>query len=560
MIWLLIALLALWLPPSAGYALGISDPGDIPRADPRQPIPDTLEPPMGADWRSGTYGPVAHQIPPDQEILPFGAHLFKGGFRGTRSSGLSPDYQILPGDQVTLRVWGAVEIERVLPVDAQGNLFIPFVGPVHVQGLSHDQLDNRVRGAVNSVFTDNVEVYTNLQGTQPVAVFVTGRVENPGRYAGSPHDSLLYFLDQASGIDQETGSYRRVRIQRDGETIARADLYDFLLTGNIPHVQFKEGDTIVVERRGPSVTVGGDVARAYRFELDQDTLNGEGVLDLAQHRPGASHVLVRGVRDDGPHSAYLSLSDFASVRLNDGDQIIFSEDQRKDVIVVEIEGSYQGPSRFAVPKDARLKELLDSIAVNPDMTDVQSVSIRRESVAQRQRQSLEESLRRLEQAYLGASSATAEEAQIRAREAELIQNFVTRARQVEPTGRMVVARDDRIANIRLQDGDVITIPERADSLLISGEVLVPQAMIFVSGDTVRDYIERAGGFSRQADERNILVVRANGEVRDARQVTLRAGDEILVLPEVPTKNLQLAATLTQILYQIAVATRVIVDL
>jgi len=33
-----------------------------------------------------------------------------------------------------------------------------------------------------------------------------------------------------------------------------------------------------------------------------------------------------------------------------------------------------------------------------------------------------------------------------------------------------------------------------------------------------------------------------------------------VMPEAPTHNLQLAATLTQILYQVAVATRVAVDL
>ena len=51
-----------------------------------------------------------------------------------------------------------------------------------------------------------------------------------------------------------------------------------------------------------------------------------------------------------------------------------------------------------------------------------------------------------------------------------------------------------------------------------------------------------------------------GGVVAAEDVTLRPGDEILVMPEVPTKNLQLATSLTQILYQIAVATKVAVDL
>ncbi len=92
-------------------------------------------------------------------------------------------------------------------------------------------------------------------------------------------------------------------------------------------------------------------------------------------------------------------------------------------------------------------------------------------------------------------------------EAELINRFIARASKAEPNGRLVVANNDHIANIRLQDGDVITIPERSDSLLISGEVLVPQSVVFATGKTVEDYIDGAGGFSQHADESKILIVR-----------------------------------------------------
>lgn len=551
---------ALLFASGSAMAQTIGGMGDIPRAERAEPVPDTLEPPSGIDWRTGTVGPVHGTMPRQQDITPFGAHLFQGGFRGTRAAGLSPDYKILPGDQVTVRVWGAVEIDRVLPVDVQGNVFIPFVGPVQVQGTRNAELNDRVRSAILSMFPENVEVYTNLQGIQPVAVFVTGEVENPGHYAGSPDDSLLYFLDQASGIDDETGSYRQVRVLRQGQTLVEADLYKFLLEGRIPRPQFQDGDTIVVERRGPAVTVGGDVSRYQRYEMEPDRLDGDGLLSLARIRPDVSHVLLRGTRPQGPFSAYLTLDDFRHSALADGDEVLLLADQRADTIVVQVEGSYLGPSRFSVPRDAQLMELLDSIAVDPRLTDVESISIRRKSVAERQRQSLDESLRRLETTYLGASSATVEEAEIRAREAELIQNFVAQARLVEPSGRMVVASNDRIANVRLQDGDVITIPERSESLLISGEVLIPQAMIHIAGQDVQEYIRRAGGFSQHADRKNILVVRQNGEVRAAGDVKLRPGDEILVMPELPTKNLQLAATLTQILFQLAVAAQVVLDI
>jgi hypothetical protein len=91
-------------------------------------------------------------------------------------------------------------------------------------------------------------------------------------------------------------------------------------------------------------------------------------------------------------------------------------------------------------------------------------------------------------------------------------------------------------------------------------VLAPQATVFHASNDVMDYIERSGGFTQHADKKNILVVRLNGEVRKASDVDLQPGDEILVLPAVPTKNLQLATSLTQIIYQLAIAAKVAIDL
>ncbi|WP_107852218.1 polysaccharide biosynthesis/export family protein [Oceanimonas marisflavi] len=510
-------------------------------------------------WQNARYG-IPNASRPEADYPSFGSHLFSGGFSGVRADGLNPDYMITPGDQITLRVWGAVDIDKVLPVDAQGNIFIPGVGPIKVQGVKHSQLDTRVRAAVNSIYSNNVQVYTNLQGVQPVSVFVTGYVQNPGRFAGTPSDSLLYFLDQAGGIDDATGSYRKVRVLRYGKTIARADLYAFLLNGVLPRLQFKNGDTIVVEERGPTVTVEGDVARPYRYELLSTGMTGNELLRLARLKSNVTHVLLRGARAQGPVSSYIKLNEFGQQPLNSGDQLVFSRDMRDNTIVVQLEGSYYGPSHFALPRDARLHELLNAIAVPQSMTDTSSISLKRVSVAERQKQALDESLARLETTYLGATSSTAEEAQIRVREAELISQFIERARQVEPNGRLVLANNGQISDIRLQDGDVITIPEISDSVLISGEVLVPQSVVFNAKRSAKDYIAGAGGFTEHADASRILVVRQNGEVREADDVSLRPGDEILVLPKAPTKNLQLAGTITQILYQIAIAAKVAVDL
>ncbi|WP_018915540.1 polysaccharide biosynthesis/export family protein [Vreelandella zhanjiangensis] len=545
---------------STVLAQSISLPNTIIPEDQARAQQEQVNDTPRADWRSGTYGPVSAPMQNPDALPPFGANLFTGGFRGAMGDGLNSDYQVKPGDQVTVRAWGAFEFDRVLPVDAQGNIFIPGSGPLNIEGQNSQQVDNSVRRAITSVYPDNVEVYTNLQGVQPVAVFVTGYVDSPGRYAGTPNDSLLYFLDQAGGIDQDLGSYRQIRVMRNDRTVATVDLYDFLINGTIARPQFQDGDTIVVEERGPAIAVGGDVHREHRYELLGNQLSGAELVNLARLKSGVSHVLLRGSRENGPIAQYFPIDMFYGQTIRSGDEVMFSADKRSETIVVEVEGSYYGPSRYALPRDARLSELLDAIAVPENMTAVESISLQRESVKEQQRQSMEDSLRRLETTYLSASSSTNEEAQVRAQEAELIQNFVQRARELEPSGRMVVAYDGRISDIRLQDGDVVTIPEISDSMLISGEVLVPQAAVYRPGMNVIDYIESAGGFTNRADDDHILIVRQNGAVENARRVNLRPGDEIIVMPAAPTHNLQLAATLTQILYQVAVATRVAVDL
>jgi len=491
---------------------------------------------------------------------PFGSNLFHGGFSQSRENGLNPGYVIQPGDSVSVRIWGAIDFNQSLMVDQQGNIFLPSVGPVMVGGVRNQNLNERVEQAVSTVFIDNVKVYTSLDTSQPVAVFVTGNVAAPGRYAGIPSNSILYFIDKAGGIDPIGGSYRQIELLRMGEIIESIDLYDFIREGQLVSNQFQDGDTILVKERGDAITVTGDVLHQAMFEMTGADILGKDILEIARLVPGVTHVAVTGIRDKKPFSAYLSVAEFTGMTLRNGDIVNFRIDQHDSVIVVQVEGSHLGPSQFTVPQNTRLHELLDFIEVDPVLADTSAISLRRLAVAERQKEALMQSLQRLEARYLTASSQTDAESVIRAQEAQLISQFVVNARNAEPSGRMVVSREGEIANVLLQSGDKISIPRASESVLLSGEILVSQAILHKKGLRALDYINRSGGFNQQAKTDRLVILHANGEVSTGKNPPIQAGDEIIVLPKVPVKNLQIASTITEILYNIAIATSVALQL
>ena len=499
-------------------------------------------------------------------VRPFGEKLFEGGFQGEREDGLNPDYLVRPGDHITLRMWGALDYAGVVVVDAQGNVFVPDIGPIRVAGIRNGDLAKRIVNAVRTVFTQNVNVYTNLEGTSPVVVYVTGYVNAPGSFAGVSSDSLLYYLSRAGGVDPGQGSYRNVTIKRGGNTLEEIDLYDFLLDGSLARLHFTDGDTIVVRPRGATVEVGGSVRNQYQFEIPKEGVLGRHIIDLAGPEAGVSHVFIRGYRAGSPYTVYLPFAEFLSHSIQDGDKVEFHMDQRRPVMMVSVMESHLGPSRFAVERGTTLLALLNNVEVDPELADTGSVFVKRRSVMRRQKQALEDSLTRLETTVLGATSQTDAESAIRVQEADLIARFVERARQVEPEGVLVVTQDGEVADLRLQPADMVVIPERSRVVLVSGEVMVPQALVYVPGDGPEDYVARVGGYTERADESKLMIRRRNGEVVQrnleggTKAVEVREGDEIVIFPEVPVKNLQVAATLAEILFRMAAITSTVLRL
>lgn len=546
----------------------------VPSSMPTQQAPGTYQlPSQKTVWGSGEMSPVPTVMdappawaqsplrgPASAMLPPFGANLFQGNFASTYAESVNAEYVILPGDRIVVRVWGAKTYDDVLVVDQQGNIFLPEVGPIRVAGLKQGQLLSAVRSSLASVFTDNVNIYVNLQSSQPVAVYVAGFVNHPGRYAGGPMDSVMSYLDRAGGITPERGSYRHIKVMRGKALVGAVDLYDFALRGEMPTIRLKDGDVILVEERGISVAALGLLRQQARYEFMGTSATGGRLLELGTPLKSASHVSISGIRNRAPFNVYIPITDFAQFQLEDGDTVEFVADKRGRTIMAAITGAIQGASRFPVRKDTTLKSLLQYVEIESNIADTSAIYIRRQSVAAQQKAIIADSLRRLEQSALTSTSSSVDEANIRVREAELIQDFVRRASTLEPDGVVVVSRGGTIKDLLLEDNDIIVIPQKSDVVHISGEVMIPKAVTFEKGMKLQEYLESAGGLSDRADKNNILVAKQNGEVGKVENMGIAPGDRILVMPRFDSKNMQLAKDFTQILYQIAVATKVAVGL
>ncbi|WP_373888271.1 polysaccharide biosynthesis/export family protein [Massilia sp. Mn16-1_5] len=549
---------AVTLPPGVTLPAGMTpamlaaagvNPGSLAA---QAPAPVPAEVPMQA--------PQRYDYSSNRSTDVFGASLFSGSFAVGGATQFNPDYLVAVGDRIQIRLWGGYTFDGILTVDQQGNLFVPQLGPVKLLGVRNRDLQRVLETAMRQVFRANVNGYANLAAAQPVRIYVGGFVNRPGMYNGTSMDSLLNYLDQAGGIDVDRGSFLNVQIKRGQQVRATVNLYDFLLEGSIPQIQLSDGDVIFITPRQNTVRVSGLAANAKRFEFAGAELTVDELARLA--KPAASATHVRVVRNTGTvrNTDYYPLSAARDVRVANGDDVEFTADKKPGTITVRVEGEHQSQQEYVLPYGSRIGALLGQVRMTP-LSDTASIQLYRVSVRERQRAMLQTSMRSLESAVLTARSGTSDEAVLRKQESDLILQWVERAKKIEPSGQVQIASSAARDELLLENGDTIRIPTRDGLVLVSGEVLFPNALAFDGALKVGDYIARAGGYTQNAQNSRVVIAHRDGSFEEGTpDARLRAGDEVLVLPKVDVKSRQVFKDMTQIIYQIAVAAKVVLGL
>jgi protein involved in polysaccharide export with SLBB domain len=165
------------------------------------------------------------------------------------------------------------------------------------------------------------------------------------------------------------------------------------------------------------------------------------------------------------------------------------------------------------------------------------------------------------QSATDAAMVAAEKANIDAR-----RDALQRMKKLSPTGRIPLelapdAGIEQLPELALEDGDKIIIPPKPTVMYVMGAVFNENSFLYKPNKTYGNYLEQAGGVTRDADESRIYVLKADGSVAPENSSWFKLGSNRQLLPGdtivVPEKQDKSSFTKqlrdwTQILYQFGI--------
>ena len=304
-------------------------------------------------------------------IKRFGSDYFSAAREGETPElylATPSDYQLGPGDEILVELYGASEESYELQISREGTIKVERLAPVYLSGLSVAAAKRRLEARFSEIYTglkagsndpSKVTLSISLQKARSVVVNITGQVVAPGTYTLSGFTSVLNAL-YAAGGPNAVGSYRKVRLVRGGRLYKEIDLYDFFVSGKMPSIYLQDQDVLQVPAFNSQVELSGAFKTPGYFELKEnetlsDVLNYSGgfLSDAYKER-----VFVNRVTGFKRQSFTLETVKGSSELLQDGDVLtanLVRETLENSVI---IEGEVYVPGTYSLESVTTLEELL----------------------------------------------------------------------------------------------------------------------------------------------------------------------------------------------------------
>jgi protein involved in polysaccharide export with SLBB domain len=419
--------------------------------------------------------------------------------------------------------------------------------------------------SLSDVLSVNVTPYVNKD---IASVRVSGSIKEPGFYSISENETLDEVINRLEFVD--VYPWLAVLEQFDDENLVKSvtlfnlqDINTYRSVKVLPNSRLFFAN--INSRKYSEVSaLAKDLIADYDLKIN--------------HKQGAYTLPIFGRFDVKSFVDYLGL-DMSDVEdeatyISPLDNIIIKDDYKNmqftakkyntvsfrspvnNLISVTITGAVDFPGIYTMNAGSVINDLYELVGNFKSEAFLEGIIFTRQSVRNRQIQSIQKSREDLNEALLISTQKGEDIGDI---------NVIRALSQtIEPENLGRIAGDFSpeslsSTNTILLDGDSIFVPTNPNTINVLGEVLSPIAFEFNKRATVRSAIDNSGGYQDYADKRKVYVIKANGLIEKAnrniftRNVKLEPGDTIVVPRKIITNNPGIEALLpvTQILSDLA---------
>ena len=317
--------------------------------------------------RSKSFGPESFDLETKSTRI-FGSELFSNSnltFEPDLRMATPRNYVIGPEDELILNIYGVNISQQTLRVTPDGTVNVKYAGVINVNGLTIDAAAAIMKSRLTKYYPALNSGQTKLQLTignvRSIRVILIGAIKRPGTYT-LPSLASLFNALYVSGGPAENGSLRRIELVRNNKVIQVADLYDFLLKGDLTgNIRLEDNDVVRVPFANLLITLDGQLNRPGIFELrNSETLN-----DAIQFAGGFKSKAFKGRITGNRYSDFdkkvldVAGDSLAYIKPQNGDEFIIDSLLDRYQNRVTIKGAVFKPGSYALEDGMTLKRLIN---------------------------------------------------------------------------------------------------------------------------------------------------------------------------------------------------------
>jgi len=147
---------------------------------------------------------------------------------------LTVEYRIGPKDLLEIKVLDMDELNVQVRVSEDGNITLPLLGEVEVEGLTKNEVERKLAGLLEERYLQDPQVTVFIKDYQSKRISLIGAINKPGSYPLLGRQTLLQIISEAGGLTLDAGgNIVVIRQLPDGtSTSIQISINDLILKGD----------------------------------------------------------------------------------------------------------------------------------------------------------------------------------------------------------------------------------------------------------------------------------------------------------------------------------------